>query len=257
MPRKPTETVVEHRVTLGNYEREQLNRFIDGLQVKNIGTGVGAITDPIEAVLSNTLGTAGGLFFVAWALKRFFDIDVPIPTDIEDLEEGWAAILNAVNLDKEGREKLENYVESLELQKKFDFIASTNPQLRGAAFLGGFGVRGLKGIVNFIFTPLDNPRYGPTAAEQAAYEATSPAPGTIPLPGDPNFVGPVGPEMPGDEEEGTAIWQQATNEQIGDMWIAGQITIAQAINYLMQKNGWSYQYSANWLNDYEMQKYGN
>jgi len=250
MPRKPTETVVEHRVTLGNYEREQLNRFIDGMQVKNIGTGVGAITDPIEAVLSNTLGTAGGLFFVAWALKRFFDIDVPIPTDMEDLEEGWAAILNAVNLDKEGREKLENYIESLELQKKFDFIASTSPQLRGAAYLGGFGVRGLKGIVNFIFTPMDNPRYNPNYSGIAPDYIDPGLQGERPPSGIP-------PEMPGDEEEGTAIWQQATNEQIGDMWIAGQITIAQAINYLMQKNGWSYQYSANWLNDYETQKYGN
>jgi hypothetical protein len=41
------------------------------------------------------------------------------------------------------------------------------------------------------------------------------------------------------------------------MWIAGQITIAQAINYLMQKNDWGYGNSANWLNEYEMQKYGN
>jgi hypothetical protein len=63
--------------------------------------------------------------------------------------------------------------------------------------------------------------------------------------------------MPGDEEEGTAIWQRATNEQIGDMWISGQITIAQAINYLMQKNDWGYLKSSNWLNEYEMQKYGN
>ena len=118
MPRKPTEKVVAHRFTLGNYERDQLNRFIDGVQIKNIGTGVGAITDPIEAMLSNTLGTIGGVFFVSWALKRFFDIDVPIPTDLEDIEEGWAAILGAVNLDKEGREKLDAYLESIGLQKK-------------------------------------------------------------------------------------------------------------------------------------------
>ena len=250
MPRKPTETVVEHRVTLGNYERDQLNRFIDGLQVKNIGTGIGAITDPIEAMLSNTLGTVGGVFFVAWALKRFFDIDVPIPTDLEDVTEGWNAILTAVQLDKEGRDKLENYIESLELQRKFDLFASTSPQLRGAAVLGGFGVRTLKGVVNFIFTPVDNPRYNPNYS------------GITPDYVDPGLQGerpPSGipPDMPGDEEEGTAIWQQATNEQLGDMWIANQITIAQAINYLMLKNGWSYLFSNNWLDEYSRQKLGN
>jgi len=253
MPRKPTEKVVEHRFTLGNYERDQLNRFIDGMQVKNIGTGVGAITDPIEAMLSNTLGTVGGVFLVSWGLKRFFDIDVPIPTDLEDVTEGWNAILGAVQLDKEGRERLDAYIETLGLQKKASFLG----QALGYAGVGGplagsvsIGYNFLKGLANFVFTPLDNPRYDPNYS------------GIAPDYIDPGLAGerpPSGipPEMPGDEEEGTAIWQQASNEQIGDMWLARQITIAQAINYLMQKNGWSYQYSANWLNDYEMQKYGN
>jgi hypothetical protein len=250
MPRKPSDNVIEHRITLGNYERDQLNRFIDGVQIKNIGTGVGAITDPIEAMLSNTLGTVGGVFFVAWALKRFFDIDVPIPTDLEDIEEGWAAILEAVSLDKEGRERLDNYVESIGLRKKASLFGQALGVFIPGAPVVSIGYNALKGISNFIFSPIDNPRYEPNYSGIAPDYIDPGLQGERPPSGIP-------PDMPGDEEEGTAIWQQATNEQLGDMWISNQITIAQAINYLMMKNGWSYQYSANWLNDYEMQKYGN
>ena len=87
MPRLPVDgtRVKELRVTLGSYERQQLERFIDGMQIKNIGTGVGAATDPIEALFGTTVGASGGLFIAAWALKRFFNVDVPIPTDLEDI----------------------------------------------------------------------------------------------------------------------------------------------------------------------------
>jgi len=250
LPRKPTEKVVEHRFTLGNYERDQLNRFIDGMQVKNIGTGIGAITDPIEAMLSNTLGTVGGVFLVSWALKRFFDIDVPIPTDLEDVTEGWNAILGAVQLDKEGRERLDAYIETLGLQKKASLLGTFLPKIIPGAPVVSVGYSFLKNMSNFIFTPIDNPRFDPNYS------------GIAPDYIDPGLAGQRPPsgiptEMPDDEENGTAIWQQATNEQIGDMWLSRQITIAQAINYLMQKNGWSYVYSADWLNDYEIQKNGN
>ena len=163
MPRLPVDgnKVVEHRITLGTFERQQVERFIDGMQVKNIGTGIGAATDPIEAVFSTTLGTIGGVFFVAWALKRFFDIDVPIPTDLEDVTEGWNAILTAIQLDKDGREKLAKYIEELDLKEKSTLLG---PIL--SAFVPGFaastfGVRALKGAADFIFTPLENPRYTP------------------------------------------------------------------------------------------------
>jgi len=253
MPRKPSDNVIEHRITLGNYERDQLNRFIDGVQIKNIGTGVGAITDPIEAMLSNTLGTVGGVFFVAYCLKRFFDIDVPIPSDLEDVTEGWNAILGAVQLDKEGRERLDAYIKTLGLQKKTSLLGQALSYAGVGGPLGGtvsLGYNFLKGIANFVFTPIDNPRFDPNYSGIAPDYIDPGLQGERPPSGIP-------PEMPGDEEEGNAIWQQATNEQIGDMWLSNQITIAQAIYYLMQKNSWSYQYSANWLNDYEMQKYGN
>ncbi len=227
-----------------------MNRFIDGMQVKNIGTGVGAITDPIEAMLSNTLGTVGGVFLVAWGLKRFFDIDVILPTDLEDVTEGWNAILAAVNLDKEGRERLDAYIESLGLQKKASILSPFLGQIIPGAPVVSIGYSFLKNVSNFIFTPIDNPRFNPNYS------------GIAPDYIDPGLSGErppsgISPEMPGDEEEGTAIWQQASNEQIGDMWLSRQITIAQAINYLIRKNGWSYVYSSDWLNDYERQKQGN
>jgi hypothetical protein len=250
MPRKPTEKVIEHRFTLGNYERDQLNRFIDGMQVRNIGTGIGAATDPIEAMLSNTLGTVGGVFLVSWALKRFFDIDVPIPTDLEDVTEGWNAILGAVQLDKEGRERLDAYIETLGLQKKASLLGAFLPQIIPGAPVVSIGYSFLKNAANFVFTPIDNPRFDPNYSGITADYVDPGLAGERPPSGVP-------PEMPGDEEEGTAIWQTSSNEQIGDMWLSGQITISMAINYLMRKNGWSYLFSNNWLDDYAKLKYGN
>ena len=263
MPRLPVDgkKVIEYRITLGTYEREQLNRYVDGMQVKNIGTGIGSITDPIEALFSTTMGTIGGVYFAAWALKRFFDIDVPIPTDLEDIQEGWALILDAVNLDQEGREKLAKYVEDIQLGKKAELLGSL-PGLGGLKLIDP-SYTFLKGMANFIFTPLQNPRYGPTAEEQAAYEATSPAPGSYPLPGDPDFVGPIIPDDPDEDvpndsdDSNMAVWEMASNEQIGDMWLNGDISFQQARTYLMMKNTWSTGYASNWLNEYEMQKYGN
>ena len=115
MPRLPVDgnKVVEHRITLGTYEREQINRFVDGMQVRNIGQGIGAATDPIEAMLSNTLGTVGGVFLVSWALKRFFNVDVPIPTDLEDVAEGWQAIYGAIsNISDEARAEIDEYIDT-------------------------------------------------------------------------------------------------------------------------------------------------
>ena len=115
MPRLPVDgnKVIEHRITLGTYERQQLERFIDGMQVRNIGQGFGAATDPLEALFNTTTGTVGGAFFVAWALKRFFGISVPIPSDAEDLTEIWAAINNAIGLTPEERQELERRAEAV------------------------------------------------------------------------------------------------------------------------------------------------
>ena len=107
MPRLPVDgnKVVEHRITLGTYERQQLERFIDGMQIRNIGQGFGAATDPIEAMFNTTLGTVGGAAIVAWAMKRFFGVVIPLD-DKDDLLEMWAAIVGAIGLTPEERQEL-------------------------------------------------------------------------------------------------------------------------------------------------------
>ena len=256
MPRLPVDgkKVIEYRVTLGTYERDQLNRFVDGVQVKNIGTGIGAATDPLEALLSTTLGTVGGVYLVAWALKRFFNIDVPIPTDLEDLEEGWALILDAVNLDAAGREELNNYVESLQLGKKAELLGGL-PGLGGLKLIDP-GYTLLKGMANFIFTPLDNPKFNPNYGDISADFID---------PGLANQGGPGAPAVPDDSDEDVpednedsnmAIWEMASNEQIGDMWLNEDISFSQARTYLMLKNTWSSGYAGYWLNWYSAQQTG-
>lgn len=170
MPRLPVDgnKVVEHRITLGTYERDQINRFVDGMQVKNIGTGIGAATDPIEAMLSNTLGTVGGVFLVSWALKRFFNIDVPIPTDLEDIAEGWQAIYNTVsNITDETRAEIDEYIDKIDLKEKAEILSPFAALIPGFPLLQ-FSTRILKGAANFIFTPLDNPRFDPNYGDITA-----------------------------------------------------------------------------------------
>ena len=163
MPRLPVDgkKVIEYRVTLGSYERDQLNRFVDGVQIKNIGTGIGSATDPIEAMLSNTLGTVGGVFLVSWALKRFFNIDVPIPTDLEDISEGWSAIYDVVsNISDETRKEIDDYIDKIDLKEKAEILSPFAALIPGFPLLQ-FSTRILKGAANFVFTTLDNPRFDP------------------------------------------------------------------------------------------------
>ncbi len=242
---------------MGTYEREQLNRFVDGMQVKNIGTGIGSITDPIEALFSTTLGTIGGVYFAAWALKRFFDIDVPIPTDLEDIQEGWALILDAVDLDQEGREKLAKYVEDIQLGKKAEMLGSL-PGLGGLKLIDPSYTL-LKGMANFIFTPMGNPRYDPNYGDITAdyidpglaNQGGAGAPASPIPPDDPDE------DVPADNDDSNmAIWEMASNEQLADMWLNGDISFQQARTYLMMKNTWSSVYASDWMTQYEMQKSG-
>ena len=57
-------------------------------------------------------------------------------------------------------------------------------------------------------------------------------------------------EIYGFSDENLPIWQQATNDQIADMWITKQIILPQACSYLREKNGWHYLYSSKWLLDH-------
>lgn len=161
MPRLPVDgnKVIEHRITLGTYERQQLERFIDGMQIRNIGQGFGAATDPLEALFNTTTGTVGGAFFVAWALKRFFGIDVPIPTDAEDLTEIWAAINNAIGLTPEERQELKERQDAVK-KELADEAAIFPVRLLGVA------TRIEQAITDFLFGKADSYANAPDLYEQ-------------------------------------------------------------------------------------------
>jgi len=159
MPRLPVDgnKVVEHRITLGTYEREQLNRFVDGMQVRNIGQGFGAATDPLEALFNTTTGTVGGAFAIAWALKRFFGVDVPIPTDIEDVNEIWNAIIIALSPNAEQREEIEEFITAVKTEVAEEI--RTNP-------FGQLRISKLKQrLANILFGDVDSVAYQPNLYE--------------------------------------------------------------------------------------------
>jgi len=67
MPRKPVDTVTEHRITLGDYERERLSALIEAK--KNLATAqtLQAVILPVAGVV--TAGALGfGLYTIACAL---------------------------------------------------------------------------------------------------------------------------------------------------------------------------------------------
>ena len=153
MPRLPVEKVIEHRITLGTYERQQLDRFVDGMQIRNIGQGIGAATDPIEALFQTTVGTVGGAFAIAYVLERLFDIEIGIPTDTDDILEIWTAILNAMNPTKEIREKIEEKIEAVREDVAEEIRTSPVKE---------FTIRKLKKrLADILFGEVDSVKYEP------------------------------------------------------------------------------------------------
>jgi len=67
MPRKAPTNVTEHRVTLGNYERQQLEEYLDDLKVTNTISAVGDALTPIGEML----GYVGIGVGVAFGLNTF------------------------------------------------------------------------------------------------------------------------------------------------------------------------------------------
>jgi len=60
MPRKPTEKVVEHRITLGTYERQMFSDAVTSYNFKNVSTPIVAALSDVSFVLF--IGAAIGLF---------------------------------------------------------------------------------------------------------------------------------------------------------------------------------------------------
>lgn len=225
MPRLPVDgkKVIEYRITLGTYEREQLNRFVDGLQIKNIGQGFGAATDPLEALFSTTTGTVGGAFVLAWALKRGFGIDVPLPTDSEDLFEVWSAINDALFLTPEERQQMDERLNAI----KTDAKQTT----------GRFGIKSINALrqlqlalANIIFGARDSITNAPDL-----YEDVSDPYADVDLSGssdDPNFEGP--PTLTMYRRNVAAAWYdgQYPFSYARDLLIATGMTEASASEYL-------------------------
>jgi len=177
LPRLPVDgnKVIEHRITLGTYEREQLNRMVDGLQIRNIGQGFGAATDPLEAMFNTTTGTIGGAFAIAWALKRFFGVDVPIPADIEDVSEIWGAIITALSPNAEEREQIEEFVTAVKTEVAEEIRSNPLGQLR---------ISKLKQrLANILFGNVDSVAYQPELyTEPDQYPEVPIDPGLKPTP---------------------------------------------------------------------------
>ena len=69
-PRLPVDgkKVVEHRVTLGTYERQQLDTFVTGMTVRNVGTPMVELLSDVSAltVLAGLLETLGIIDITGW-----------------------------------------------------------------------------------------------------------------------------------------------------------------------------------------------
>lgn len=60
MPRKPTEKVIEHRITLGTYERQVLSDAVSSYNFKNVSTPIVAALSDVSFLL--VIGGAIGIF---------------------------------------------------------------------------------------------------------------------------------------------------------------------------------------------------
>ena len=72
MPRLPVDgkKVIEHRYTLGQYERDQLDTLLTGVTVRNVGTPAVALLNDVTGLLALTaIAEALGLIDLA-ALAR-------------------------------------------------------------------------------------------------------------------------------------------------------------------------------------------
>lgn len=231
MPRLPVDgnKVIEHRITLGTYERQQLERFIDGMQIRNIGQGFGAATDPLEAMFNTTLGTIGGAAIVAWAMKRFFGIDIPLD-DKDDLLEMWAAIVGAIGISPEQREEIDkriNAIKTEDLPVAAVSIVSLTRRLELA-------------IADILFGKPDSINYKPELYQDEIDPYADVDLGGVAS--DPDFVGPP--------------TQAQYRENVAAAWYRGDFPFTYARDLLVNNGGMTAAGAATYLNNYEAEKSG-
>ena len=86
MPRKAPKEVVEHRITLGDFERKQLTEAIDSYRRDKIAENV-----PNYLMVIPAVGIAGGICVAAYAFYRWCDLAGDLPATIA----GWSASMGA------------------------------------------------------------------------------------------------------------------------------------------------------------------
>ena len=90
MPRKPTEKVIEYRITMGDWERTRVDGLMAGIQFNQIAT-------PIVSLMKDVTGMAAlyiilNALFPDWA--KGLDLDALDATD----EKGWRDYFEGINL---------------------------------------------------------------------------------------------------------------------------------------------------------------
>ena len=90
MPRKPTEKVIEYRITMGDWERTRVDGLMAGIQFNQIAT-------PIVSLMKDVTGMAA-LYIILNALfpdwSKGLDLDALDATD----EKGWRDYFETLNL---------------------------------------------------------------------------------------------------------------------------------------------------------------
>jgi hypothetical protein len=90
MPRKAPKEVIEHRITLGDFERKQLVEAVDAYRRDKFAENV-----PNYIIAASAVGYAGALGLAAWSLYRWLDLDVDVVTAAKslamDLDNGFTS----------------------------------------------------------------------------------------------------------------------------------------------------------------------
>jgi len=93
MPRKPPKEVIEHRITLGNYEREQLQELVKSHQrnniVRNVNNSLQALSFPLLAV--------AGLIYVGFSADEIIEDAKNLYNRVIDAGSDWA--IKNLNID--------------------------------------------------------------------------------------------------------------------------------------------------------------
>ena len=93
MPRKAPKEVIEHRITLGNYEREQLQEYLKSSQrnniIRNINSGIQSISFPLLAV--------AGLLYVGFSADEIIEDAKNLYNRVIDAGSDW--LIENMNVD--------------------------------------------------------------------------------------------------------------------------------------------------------------